>query len=78
MVTGDLRGRGRPGVSSLLAGLTAIVTVGLDLLLIPAYGANGAALASAVAYTVFGVGSLVAHLAPVRHRHPPSGGPDAQ
>jgi O-antigen/teichoic acid export membrane protein len=58
VVTGDLRGRGRPGLSSLLAGLTAIVTVALDLALIPRFGANGAAVASAVAYTVFGLASL--------------------
>jgi Na+-driven multidrug efflux pump len=60
VVTGDLRGRGRPGLSSVLAGITAAVTIALDLLLIPPLGADGAALASAVAYTVFGIGSLVA------------------
>ena len=60
VVTGDLRGRGRPGLSSLLAGITAAVTVALDLLLIPSFGADGAAIASAAAYTVFGIGSLLA------------------
>lgn len=56
----DLRGRGRPGLSSALAGVAVIVTVGLDLLLIPALGVAGAALASLAAYTVYGLASLVA------------------
>jgi O-antigen/teichoic acid export membrane protein len=60
VVTGDLRGRGRPGLSSLLAGIAAVVTVALDLALIPPWGAIGAAIASAVAYTLFGSLSLVA------------------
>lgn len=60
MISGHLGGRGRPGTSSLLAGLAAAVTVGLDLLLIPPLGVTGAALASVVAYTVYGSASLVA------------------
>jgi O-antigen/teichoic acid export membrane protein len=60
VVAGDLRGRGRPGLSSALGGLAVGVTIGLDLLLIPDYGAVGAAVASLVAYTVFGSTSLVA------------------
>lgn len=60
VITGDLRGRGKPGLSSALAGATAVVTVGLDLALIPPFQAIGAAIASCVAYTVFGVASIVA------------------
>jgi O-antigen/teichoic acid export membrane protein len=60
VVAGDLRGRGRPGLSSLLAGATALITVALDVVLIPPFGAIGAAVASAVAYTSFGVLSLLA------------------
>jgi len=60
VVGADLRGRGRPGLSSALAGLAVIVTVGLDLLLIPSLGVPGAALASLAAYTVYGASSLVA------------------
>ena len=60
VVAGDLRGRGRPGLSSALGGLAVAVTVGLDLLLIPNHGAVGAAFASLAAYTVFGTTSLVA------------------
>jgi O-antigen/teichoic acid export membrane protein len=59
VVTNDLRGRGRPGTSSLLAGVVVVLTVVLDLVLIPPLGIDGAALASLIAYTVFGVLSLV-------------------
>lgn len=42
--------RGRPGANSLVLGAGLVVTVALDLLLIPAYSALGAAWASTVAY----------------------------
>lgn len=45
-----LLGSGRPGLNSLLLGAGLVVTLVLDLLLIPAHGAVGAAWASAVAY----------------------------
>ena len=48
--SGYLYGRGRPGLNSTVLGLGLAVTVVLDLLLIPRYGALGAALASATAY----------------------------
>lgn len=50
VVSGFLYGIGRPGLNSLatLAGLT--VTVVLDVVLIPRFGATGAAIASAAAY----------------------------
>lgn len=60
VVQGDLGGRGRPGTSSALAGLAAGATVVLDFALIPPLGAVGAALASVVAYTTFGMASLIA------------------
>lgn len=60
VVQGDLGGRGRPGISSAVAALSAAVTVVLDLTLIPVLGVNGAALASVCAYATFGIGSLVA------------------
>jgi O-antigen/teichoic acid export membrane protein len=59
VVTGDLRGRGRPGTASSLAGGAVIVTVALDVLLIPRWGVNGAAVASLVTYVVLGIASLV-------------------
>ncbi|HST66302.1 MAG TPA: polysaccharide biosynthesis C-terminal domain-containing protein, partial [Mycobacteriales bacterium] len=50
LVTAYLYGVGRPGVNSLAMGAGVLVTVVLDLLLIPRHGAVGAAVASAVAY----------------------------
>ncbi len=60
VIQGDLAGRGRPGLSSGLAGLAAAVTVVLDLALIPPLGVFGGALASVGAYITFGVASLIA------------------
>jgi O-antigen/teichoic acid export membrane protein len=48
--TAYLCGRGRPGANSLGMGLGVLVTVVLDLALIPRYGAIGAAVASSAAY----------------------------
>lgn len=45
-----LLGAGRPGLNSLLLGAGLVVTLVLDILLIPAHAAVGAAWASAVAY----------------------------
>lgn len=59
VITNDLRGRGRPGTSSLLAAFVVVVTVILDLALIPPFGIAGAAAASLVAYTLFGLVSIV-------------------
>jgi stage V sporulation protein B len=51
ILAGDLKGRGRPGTVSIAMGLAAIITVLLDLVLIPRLGIAGAAIASVVAYT---------------------------
>ncbi len=59
VVAGALRGRGKPGASSAVAGIALAVTIGLDLALIPPFGLVGAAIASLVTYTVFGTLSLV-------------------
>lgn len=45
-----LLGSGRPGLNSLLLGVGLVITLVLDVLLIPAHAAVGAAWASAVAY----------------------------
>lgn len=50
VITGFLYGRGRPGLNSLATGVGLVVTVVLDLLLIPRFGAVGAAWASTAAY----------------------------
>jgi O-antigen/teichoic acid export membrane protein len=60
VIAGDLGGRGRPGLSSVLGGLAAAFTVALDFALIPPLGVMGAALASVGAYSIFGVASLIA------------------
>ncbi len=46
----DLAGRGKSGYSSVFSISALVVTVALDLLLIPRLGIQGAALASSVAY----------------------------
>jgi len=50
VASGYLYGRGRPGLNSWALGTGLVVTVVLDLLLIPRYGAMGAAIASTVTY----------------------------
>ncbi len=59
LVVGDLRGRGRPGLASTVKGVSALLTVGLDVALIPPFGVTGAALASLVSYAFFGSVSLL-------------------
>ncbi len=53
-------GRGRPGLTSLLAGLDAAATVVFDIALIPFFGSTGAAVASSLAGVAFGVASIIA------------------
>ena len=48
----SLRGRGRPGLSSLIALVSVVVTIVLDLALIPPYHAVGGAIASTIAYMI--------------------------
>jgi O-antigen/teichoic acid export membrane protein len=50
VLTGYLYGVGRPGTNSLAMAAGLVVTVVLDLVLIPPFAATGAAIASAVAY----------------------------
>jgi O-antigen/teichoic acid export membrane protein len=50
VVTAFLLGAGRPGLNSLANGVGLVVTVTLDLLLIPRFGVMGAAVASSCAY----------------------------
>lgn len=60
VIQGDLSGRGRPGLASTLAGVSAFVTVALDFALIPSLGTIGAALASVCGYSTLGVISVLA------------------
>jgi O-antigen/teichoic acid export membrane protein len=50
VITAFLYGIGRPGLNSLGMAAGLMITVTLDLLLIPSFGATGAAVASAAAY----------------------------
>jgi O-antigen/teichoic acid export membrane protein len=59
VIQGDLSGRGRPGLASVLAGVSAAVTTGLDFALIPPLGTIGAALASVCGYSTLGIVSIV-------------------
>lgn len=52
ILAGDLKGRGRPGIVSVATLAALAWTLGLDLLLIPALGIAGAAIASLAAYAV--------------------------
>ncbi len=59
VIANDLNARNRPGLSSTLSGLAVCLTVVFDLILIPPFGVPGAAVASLIAYTVFGIASFV-------------------
>jgi O-antigen/teichoic acid export membrane protein len=52
VITGFLYGVGRPGLNSWAMAAGLLVTVALDLALIPPFGAIGAAVASAAAYLI--------------------------
>ena len=73
VASGFLYGRGRPGLNSLALALGLVVTTVLDVLLIPKYGAIGAAYASTVAYLVSD-GALTLML--LRHRSSAPGAAD--
>jgi O-antigen/teichoic acid export membrane protein len=75
--TAYLFGVGRPGLNSLGMGAGVAVTVVLDLLLIPRFGAVGAAVASSAAYLVTTV-VLVALTRVVVLRGPTDADPDTR
>lgn len=51
VLAGDLKGRGRPGLVSLVMVSIVALTAILDVTLIPVFGIEGAAVASVIAYT---------------------------
>lgn len=59
LVSWVLGARGQPGMASWLAAYQGAATLVLDLILIPVFGAIGAAAASSVAYGTYGLISLV-------------------
>lgn len=52
VLTNEIAGRGYPHYNSINSGVAFILTIALDLLLIPQYGIIGAALASSIAYSL--------------------------
>ncbi|MDX6259895.1 MAG: hypothetical protein QOH84_1583 [Kribbellaceae bacterium] len=67
-----LYGRGTPGLNSIVLGIGLVITVVLDVLLIPSHGALGAAIASTAAYLATDavlIGLLVRLSGPTRARH---------
>ena len=54
IVSADLSGRGKPQYSAYTAGVTVVLTVILDVLLIPTYNIRGAAIASSISYITSG------------------------
>ncbi|KJK09963.1 MULTISPECIES: oligosaccharide flippase family protein [Pseudomonas] len=55
----DLLGKNRPGTVSLMMGVGAALNLVLNIVLIPAYGIVGAAMASSIAYLAVTVAMLV-------------------
>lgn len=60
VISSYLSGIGRPEYATAIAGGTVIITIILDLLMIPRYGIAGAAAASSIVYTAAAVASLYA------------------
>jgi O-antigen/teichoic acid export membrane protein len=58
VISSYLSGIGKPIYSTYIAAGTLILTVALDLLLIPRYGISGAAAASSIVYTITAVASV--------------------
>jgi O-antigen/teichoic acid export membrane protein len=59
VASSHLTGRGKTGRNSVFAGVAVLVTLGLDLLLIPRFGIAGAAVASSVSYVINGALLLI-------------------
>jgi len=52
ILTNDIAGRGYPHYNSITAGLSLVVTIILNFILIPMMGVVGAALASTLSYVL--------------------------
>lgn len=59
VLTNEIAGRGYPHYNSMNAGFALLLTVILDLILIPRYGALGAAIASSIAYAVIFLAAIM-------------------
>ncbi|MDP2895577.1 MAG: polysaccharide biosynthesis C-terminal domain-containing protein, partial [bacterium] len=63
VLTNEIAGRGFPHYNSINAGVALVLTVVLDVLLIPRYGIMGAAIASTVSYTAIFVTAVIFYVA---------------
>jgi O-antigen/teichoic acid export membrane protein len=59
IVSANLAGIGKPQYATYSSGITVVITVVLDILLIPPYGIVGAAIASSIAYLLSAVLSVM-------------------
>jgi O-antigen/teichoic acid export membrane protein len=71
LVSAYLYGVGRPGANSIALGVSVVVTIGLDLALIPHYRVVGAAIASATAYLTTSAALLACYFAVRKLVHVP-------
>lgn len=71
VLTNEIAGRGYPHYNSVNAGLALVLTVVLDLVLIPRHGIAGAALASSIAYTAIFFTAIVFYLSVSRKMKEP-------
>ena len=59
VLTNEIAGRGFPHYNSINAGVALVLTVVLDVLLIPRYGIMGAAIASTISYSAIFVTAVI-------------------
>lgn len=52
VLANDLAARGKPAINGAIAGVAAVINVAANILLIPLYGATGAAWASSISYAL--------------------------
>lgn len=71
LISAYLYGVGRPGANSAALAVSVVVTIGLDLALIPHYHAVGAAIASAAAYLTSSAALLCCYFAVRKMVHVP-------
>ena len=73
VLTNEIAGRGFPLYNSIASGLGLVVTVVMDLLLIPKYGVMGASVASSLSYALIFLAAIVFYRIASRHRPLASG-----
>jgi O-antigen/teichoic acid export membrane protein len=71
VLAAHIAGCGRPSINLVAAGVALVVTLSLDLMLIPRIGVPGAAIASSASYltsavVTAGIFSWMTHISPLR------------